>query len=105
MGCRVGRMGCREERWAAGEEGWVVGRKDGLQWRKDWLQGGNICGRGGWMGWNREDGLEREDGNFEEKIRDFNPRSTQGFSEKIVSPFGPADWPALGKIYTNVLFY
>jgi len=54
------------------------------------------------MGWNREDGLEREDGNFEEKIRDFNPRSTQGFSEKIVSPFGPADWPALGKIYTNV---
>ena len=82
-------------------------RKDGLQWRKDWLQGrkhlwqGRVDGleQRGWMGWNREDG------NFEEKIRDFNPRSTQGFSEKIVSPFGPADWPALGKIYTNVLFY
>ena len=24
---------------------------------------------------------------------------------KNVSPFGPAVWPALGNIYTNVLFY
>ena len=79
-----------EEKFVAGEDGWVAGEE------------GWVAVEDGWVGTERMGCNGR---NFEEKIRNFNPRSTQGFSEKIVSPFGPADWPALGKIYTNVLLY
>ena len=35
----------------------------------------------------------------------LRPQGTQGFPEKKISPFGPAVWPAIWNIYTNILFY
>ena len=35
----------------------------------------------------------------------MSPPGHLGVSTKNVSPIGPAVWPAIGNIYTNVLFY